>query len=172
VIAADSHAFKTKLLDERMHDLGVPRVTSIAMDATDPETLASAIGTGVHAVLVDAPCSGLGTLRRHPEQRWRMRPDAVASLALLGSQLLEAASCLVDASGFVVYSTCTLTRAENCDVIEGFLASESGSEFRRDSVVEEVPPEWQRFVAEQGDFQSVPESDGPDGHYVVRLKHR
>jgi 16S rRNA (cytosine967-C5)-methyltransferase len=69
-----------------------------------------------------------------------------------------------------VYSTCTLTRRENADVIRGFLASESGSGFTVASLANEVPAAWREFVTEEGWFQSVPRPGGPDGHFVARLR--
>ncbi len=170
IYAVDVHEFKAKLLAERLHRFGVPGVQAITGDATSFESVEGAPSAGsVDAVLVDAPCSGLGTLRRHPEKRWRVTPADLDSLASLGSRLLEAAALLVRSGGFVVYSTCTLADVENAHVVEGFLGSELGSSFRIDSLVDEVPDEWRRFVTPEGYFRSVPEVDGPDGHFAVRL---
>lgn len=74
------------------------------------------------AVLVDAPCSGLGTLRRHPEIRWRRRPEDLPRLAALQTELLDAAAALVRPGGRLVYAVCTPTRAETWDVVEPWLA--------------------------------------------------
>jgi len=170
IYAVDIHEFKSKLLSQRLDRFGVPGVVALTGDATSFESVEGAPEPGtVDAVLVDAPCSGLGTLRRHPEKRWRVTPDDLDSLASLGSRLLEAAALLVRPGGFVVYSTCTLADVENAQVIEGFLGSEQGSPFRVDSFVDEVPPEWRRFLTPEGYFRSVPETDGSDGHFAVRL---
>jgi 16S rRNA (cytosine967-C5)-methyltransferase len=74
------------------------------------------------AVLVDAPCSGLGTLREHPEIRWRRTPADLADFAHRQSVILRSAARHVRAGGRLVYATCTLTRAENDDVVDAFLA--------------------------------------------------
>jgi 16S rRNA (cytosine967-C5)-methyltransferase len=124
----------------------------------------------VDAVLVDAPCSGLGTLRRRPDRRWRASEAELPALAALGSKLLATAADLVKPGGFVVYSTCTVSRVENVDVLEGFLATESGSRFTIDSLAKETPDEWRGFLGPQGWLQSIPREDGPDGHFVARLK--
>ncbi len=170
IYAVDVHEFKSKLLSQRLDRFGVPGVHALTGDATSFESVDGAPAPGtVDTVLVDAPCSGLGTLRRHPEKRWRVTPADLDSLAALGSRLLEAASLLVRPGGFVVYSTCTLADIENAQVIEGFLGSEQGSSFRIDSFVDEVPPEWRRHLTPEGYFRSVPETDGSDGHFAVRL---
>jgi len=170
IYAVDIHEFKSKLLSQRLDRFGVPGVHALTGDATSFESVDEAPAPGsVDAVLVDAPCSGLGTLRRHPEKRWRVTPADLDSLAALGSRLLAAAAVLVRPGGFVVYSTCTLADVENAQVIEGFLGSEQGSSFRIDSFVDEVPPEWRRFLTPEGYFRSVPEADGSDGHFAVRL---
>jgi len=170
IYAVDVHEFKSKLLAERLNRFGVPGVQALTGDATSFESVEGAPEAGsVDVVLVDAPCSGLGTLRRHPEKRWRVTPSDLESLATLGSRLLQAAALLVRPGGFVVYSTCTLADVENARVVEGFLGSELGSSFRIDSFVDEVPAEWRRFVTPEGYFRSVPEVHGPDGHFAVRL---
>ena len=69
----------------------------------------------------------------------------------------------------MVYSTCTVARRENAEVVESFLASELGREFHVDPLGEEVPSEWRRFVTSEGYFSSFPVSGGPDGHFAARL---
>ena len=170
IYAVDLHAFKARLLEERMYKLGVPGVTALVGDATD---LAHVAGLPAEAtadvVFVDAPCSGLGTLRRHPEKRWRVTSEEVQTLADLGGRLLGEASRLVRPGGFVVYSTCTVDRLENSAVVEGFLAGERGRDWHVDSVLDDVPTAWRSFVTEEGYFSSYPVSGGPDGHFGVRL---
>ena len=168
--AVDLHDFKARLLDVRLSRFGVPGVRTLVGDAADFAKIPGSPEPGtVDAVLVDAPCSGLGTLRRHPEKRWRVTEADVASLAELGGRLLAEAARLVRSGGFVVYSTCTLTNAENADVVRAFLASAEGSAFSIDALGHDVPEEWRRFITEEGFFRSVPEPGGPDGHFAARL---
>jgi 16S rRNA (cytosine967-C5)-methyltransferase len=168
--AVDSHEFKAQLLAERLSRYGVPGVRILVGDATDFSAIDGAPEAGTaDAVLVDAPCSGLGTLRRHPEKRWRVEPADIDSLAELGSRLLAEAARLVRRGGFVVYSTCTVAEKENAAVIRAFLDSEAGSGFLVDSVGGQVPEAWQRFVTDEGFFSSLPSIDGPDGHFAARL---
>ena len=74
-----------------------------------------------HRVLIDAPCSGLGTLSRHPDARWRMNKENIKELVSLQSQLLKSLSPLLKSGGKLVYSTCTICPDENCNQIKNFL---------------------------------------------------
>jgi 16S rRNA (cytosine967-C5)-methyltransferase len=96
-------------------------------------------------VLVDPPCSGLGTLQGHPDLRWRMSPEAIATLAGAQAQILHAARAAVRPGGAIVYSTCTLSPAEN----EALVAA-SG-----------LPVKSERLV--------LPHRDRTDGFYIARL---
>ena len=170
IFALDLHAFKARLLEERLARFGVPGVRALVGDARDLGSVDGLPQAGsVDVVLIDAPCTGLGTLRRHPEKRWRVTPADLDSLAELGLQLLREAAQLVRRGGFVVYSTCTVARRENAAVVDSFLAGEQGSEWRVDSLSEDVPAEWRPFVTVEGYFSSFPVSGGPDGHFAARL---
>jgi 16S rRNA (cytosine967-C5)-methyltransferase len=169
VVAVDVHEFKLKALRDAALRAGASNITTVVADATDPTAPGMPPLASADAVLVDAPCSGLGTLRRHPDRRWRARPEEIASLAGLGEALLRSAARLVKPGGFVVYSTCTIASAENAAVVKAFLDSESGADFAVDPLGTDVPDEWARFVSAEGFFQSVPEVGGPDGHFIARL---
>jgi len=172
VVAVDLHDFKLNALREAAQHAGATGITTVAADATDPTAEGLPAAGSVDAVLVDAPCSGLGTLRRHPDRRWRAKPEEIEALAQLGSALLTTASRLVKPGGFVVYSTCTIAHAENTEVIESFLASEAGARFAIDPLGADVPDEWREFVSAEGYFQSLPQVGGPDGHFIARLVRR
>lgn len=165
--AVDLHEFKLKALQADARELGLDRITTVASDAVSGDL--GVAEQSVDAVLVDAPCSGLGTLRRHPDRRWRAVPQELETLASLGGKMLERASSLVRPGGFVVYSTCTIARQENAHVVEAFLDSTAGRDFRIHTLADAAPPEWTRFVSDEGWFQSLPGPDGPDGHFVARL---
>lgn len=169
ITAVDLHGFKLQKLSEAVERTGAPRIHTVVADATDPSADGLPGAGTADAVLVDAPCSGLGTLRRHPDRRWRARPDEIETLAELGARLLETAAVLVKPGGFVVYSTCTIARRENEDVADGFLGSREGSSFRVDDLSAQVPEEWRRFVDGLGRFRSLPEPGGPDGHFIARF---
>ena len=108
--------------------------------------------------LIDAPCSGLGTLRRHPEIRWNVTPEKIEDLAAVGLGMLESAAPLIEPGGTIVFSTCTVTLEENERTIENFLASEAGAAF---SI---KPIGGRKFV------MNALESGGPDVHFIAQLE--
>lgn len=171
VLGADIHAFKASLLEERMQRLSVPGVTAVVADTSDPDCV-TVLGGPLSAdiVMIDAPCSGLGTLRRHPEKRWRLNAASIAEMAVVGEGMLRTAARLVRPGGFVVYSTCTVTERENRKAIEDFLATTTGSAFRVSPLRTAVPGGWEHCVTPEGWFQSLPRPDGPDGHFAAVLQ--
>lgn len=119
----------------------------------------------VDAVFVDAPCSATGTIRRHPDARWRLHPAIFARSAQRQSRLLDAAAALVRPGGLLIYATCSLEPEENEQVVEQFLKRQS--EFAR------AAPSATRVRGElltpAGDFQSLPQRHRIDGAYAARL---
>jgi 16S rRNA (cytosine967-C5)-methyltransferase len=77
----------------------------------------------IDRVLVDAPCSGFGTLRRNPDLKWRQSPQSVAEMHLKQGSILQAAAALVKPGGRLVYATCSLLREENEDIVDAFMAA-------------------------------------------------
>ncbi len=112
VVAADVHAGRLRLVATAAARLGLPEVVPVVADGRRPPVRPGSCDR----VLVDAPCSGLGVLRRRAEARWRARPEAVAGLAAQQRDLLAAAAGTVAPGGLLVYSVCTLTRAETVEV--------------------------------------------------------
>ena len=170
VTAVDLYDWKIDTLTTRMEALQIPGVKAAAVDATDADALLAAVADPVDVVLVDAPCSGTGTLRRHPEKRWSLLAEDIVGLTQLQSSLLEASSRLVRPGGFVVYSTCSVLPAENMGVVHAFLGGSQGAQFGIVAVGEYLPPSLRRFVTAEGCFQSMPEPGGPDGHFAVLLR--
>lgn len=170
LFALDIHPFKREVLERRMKDLGVPGVVALVGDATDVSAVEGLPPKGsVDAVLVDAPCSGLGALRRRPEKRWRVTPEDIDRLAVLQRRMLDQAATLVSVGGVVVYSTCTVSQTENGDLVESFLSDHAG-EFETGDLHETVPSSWHGDIGPEGYFQSTPRVDGPDGHFVALLR--
>ena len=169
ITCVDIDGRKLDVLRERVVAAGYPAPGIFTLDAAagpfDP-----ALDSTADAVLVDAPCSGLGTLRRHPEKRWTLDPAAVMTLASLGLGMLHNAASLVRPGGFVVYSTCTVLTAENDDVVDAFLASEAGVGFRDETLEPSVPEEFRMWVGDRGRLQSMPTIGGPDGHFAAVLR--
>jgi 16S rRNA (cytosine967-C5)-methyltransferase len=120
---------------------------------------------GVDALLVDAPCSATGTMRRHPDARWRLDPAVFARAASRQARLLAAAAPLVRPGGLLVYATCSLEPEENERVVEDFLSR--SPEFARAPRADASFPA--ELLTDAGDFQSLPQRHGIDGAYAARL---
>jgi 16S rRNA (cytosine967-C5)-methyltransferase len=142
--------------------LGATCVRALAGDATRPP-----LGVVFDAVLVDAPCSGLGTLRRHPELRWRRRAEDVPRLAGVQRDILHAVAALVRPGGVLVYAVCTPMRDETDAVIDGFLAVDRGF------VVEPLPGSVAALpdaLTRGGFLRTFPHRHGLDGFFAARLR--
>ena len=154
-VTVDNLEFKTNITAERAEEYGIHVSESITGDAT---ALDDVVGErAFDVVFIDAPCSGLGTLRRHPEIRWRLNPEKIDEFAKTGLALLKSASTHVTPGGSIVFSTCTITRAENIDVVKAFLASDEGASFA-------LAP-----IGGAPCFNPALKPGSPDAHFAVRL---
>ncbi|MCF0253818.1 MAG: RsmB/NOP family class I SAM-dependent RNA methyltransferase, partial [Duodenibacillus sp.] len=126
-----------------------------------------------HRVLVDAPCTGTGTLRRNPDLKWRLDVSELERINAVQKSVLEEASRLVKDGGRLVYATCSLLRQENQDVVEAFLAAHP--EFSLVDATEELArqqvalPAWQSELA-GGYFVMLPHKHGTDGFFAAALQ--
>ena len=121
----------------------------------------------VDAVFVDAPCTATGTMRRHPDARWRLEPSVFARASARQGRLLRAAATLVRPGGLLIYATCSLEPEENTAVVDDFLSQHPA--FARAPATGAIPRE---LLTPAGDFQSLPQRHGIDGAYAARLVHR
>lgn len=119
--AFDTSAHRLDALQPRLQRSGLSNVFPMAIAHEQDERVLRLRGKA-DRVLVDAPCSGLGTLRRSPDLKWRQKPEAVAELAALQGRILASAARLVKPGGRLVYATCSLLREENEAVAEVFAA--------------------------------------------------
>lgn len=122
----------------------------------------------VDKVLVDAPCTGLGTIRRHPDIKWKKRRADIARLAELQLDILSAASRLVRPNGLLIYSTCTMTPDENELIVERFLETHPG--FRVDTSREEIPDTLKVLLGPDGFLRTIPHVHQIDGFFGARLR--
>ena len=151
----DSHGFKTDLLRDRANAYGVKINDFVTGNAT---RLDSVMGDrSFSTIFIDSPCSGLGTLRRHHEIRWRLQPEQIEELADVSIALLKSASGHVDVGGRIVYSTCTVTYAENNGVVKRFLESEEGRRFK-------LAPVFGKAC-----FAPQLSEDSPDAHFAAKF---
>lgn len=150
VDAADVSQTKLDRLKESAARLGLSSIRPVVADLRDAgETLAPAYDL----VVVDAPCTGLGVLRRHPEAKWRLEPGAVSEMAAVQSELLDAAADRVAPGGALLYAVCSIAAAEGPEQIDRLLE--------------------RRADFERRELQSIwPHRDDADGFFACRLERR
>jgi 16S rRNA (cytosine967-C5)-methyltransferase len=136
------------------------RVLPVVADGRHPPFAPSA----ADVVLLDAPCSGTGTLRRHPDGRWRVRPEELDALVALQRELLDKAARLVRPGGVLVYSTCSLEDEENHEQVKGFLTRTPGW------FLDAPPPALAREVLDGDLLLALPQTAGFDGAFAARLR--
>lgn len=159
VAAADLSARRMRRVRENAGRVGWgARVGGVVADGRHPPFRA------VDAVLLDAPCTGTGTFRRHPDGRWRVSPDDLRALAALQDELLAAAAPLVRPGGLLVYSTCSLEPEENELRIDRFLAGRTEWRLEPSSAV------GASLLDDAGRLCVLPQRQGVDGAFAARLR--
>jgi 16S rRNA (cytosine967-C5)-methyltransferase len=164
ILAADRHPGRVERLRVACRRMGAtiaePRVATV-------EALAREIGSICDRVLVDAPCSNLGVLRRNPDAKWRRQPGDLPALAAAQGAILDAAAALVRPGGVLVYATCSLEPEENEDVVEAFRARWPA--FGPDP----IPDRVDRACLEAPErLRTYPHRHDTDGFTAVRLRRR
>ncbi len=166
VTGLDRHANRLGLLARDARRLGLPNVRTLQADASRP--LPESLGpASFDRLLVDAPCSGLGTLRRNPDARWHLRPETLARLATVQRAILLHVAPLLRPGGTLVYSTCTLAPEENEAVIQAFLAD--APHYRR-ARPESLPRRLAPLCGDDGAVRCLPHRHDTDGFFAVRLE--
>jgi 16S rRNA (cytosine967-C5)-methyltransferase len=161
IVAGDIDAGRSAVIAENVTRLKLDNVATVVFDARRPPFPPSTFDR----VLVDAPCSGLGVLRRRPDARWRIRAGDVARLAQLQRELLDQALALVRPGGLVVYSVCTLTGAETSE-IDRWLAAAHPEAAAVEPAVGDV---WEPFGR---GARLLPQAQGTDGMFLLALCRR
>jgi len=146
VVAVERHPGRAAALERTVARMRTSCVRVEVGDAAVPR-----VDGPFDRILVDPPCSGLGTLQSRPDLRWRRRSESIGELAGLEARILAAAAQALAPGGALVYSVCTISRAESEDVVDEFLRSHAG------------------FTAERR-LQLLPHRDGTDGFYIARLR--
>jgi 16S rRNA (cytosine967-C5)-methyltransferase len=162
IVACDIHPHRLATLSATCRRLGIGSVDAVALDGTREMPIVER-AEKFDRVLIDAPCSGTGTLRRNPEIKWRLAPDDIPRLADLQLRLLERGATLLARGGRLVYSTCSIEREENEGVIRRFI--ESGAPFRL------LQPEAHPgLVTPDGFVRTFPHKHGTDGFFAAALE--
>jgi 16S rRNA (cytosine967-C5)-methyltransferase len=165
ITAVDVSRAKLTLLEENCRRLGISIVKTLAQDAT--ASLPFPPGS-FDCVLVDAPCTGLGTLRRNPDIKWRGREADITRLQEIQGAILKQAATMVKRGGLLVYSTCTLTSEENEGVVEAFLTEQE--EFHLEDVSPFMPTGCEGLVGAKGYLRTLPHRHGMDGFFAARIR--
>jgi 16S rRNA (cytosine967-C5)-methyltransferase len=141
--------------------LDADNIVAFVGDAREPAL------QGLDAVLLDVPCTGTGTFRRHPDARWRLRTSDLAVMSTLQREILRAAAETVRPGGLLIYSTCSLEPEENDGPVDAFLAE-------RPDFVLEPPPAGSvpDAVLDNGRLRVLPQEHGADGAFAARLRRR
>ena len=161
VFASDLSSARVRRVVENLRRLELNEVGVYVADARRPAIRAGA----ADVVLIDAPCTGTGTFRRHPDARWRLKTSDLAVMASLQREILRAAASVVEPGGVIVYSTCSLETEENDEQVERFLKEN---------------PQWQlepppagavpAAVLDAGRLRVLPHKHGTDGAFAARLR--
>jgi len=165
LLACDISAKKLRLVTEAAMRLGIGIIRTVAGDATKPGF--GADGPPFDRILLDAPCSGLGVIRRNPEGKWWKTPDDVARLAAAQRNILDAVAPRLRPGGILLYSTCSTLEAENEAIIDDFL-SRHGDFMLED--LNALYPDFSGLFTGRGHFRSWPHRDAMDGFFAARLK--
>jgi 16S rRNA (cytosine967-C5)-methyltransferase len=161
VFASDASFNRLRKVRENIERMDLPTVFPYVADARKPAV------REVDAMLIDAPCTGTGTFRRHPDARWRLKPSDLAVMPAIQREILRSAASVVAPGGLLVYSTCSLETEENDAQVERFLAE-------RPEWTLEPPPEGTvpSAVLDAGRLRVLPQRHGVDGAFAARLRRR
>ena len=164
IVAVDIREGKIEALKTLMNHLGSTIIKPLVADARDD--LSGNIGRSFDRVLVDAPCSGVGTLRRAPEIKWRLTAQDVKASTALQAQILDRAAYYVKQGGRLIYSTCSILDEENTAVIKSFLSRNKDFALQRPEGIDPSLLDQQSF------FRSYPHRHGMDGFFCAVMVRR
>jgi 16S rRNA (cytosine967-C5)-methyltransferase len=161
IVSLDIRFRRLLSLLENARRLGIANVSAVAADAA--EGLSRLLRCEFDRILVDAPCSGLGVVARHPDVKWNRREEDLVRLAGLQRAILAEAISLLRRGGRMLYVTCTLSKEENEDTVAAFLAGNGEAE-RED--LRYTAPDWAGdLIDENGFYRSFPHVHGMDGFF-------
>jgi 16S rRNA (cytosine967-C5)-methyltransferase len=168
VISTDLHEHKIRLIKEQANRLDLENIEVQALDSRKAQEVFQE--EQFDKVLVDAPCSGFGVIRRKPDLKYTKSKQDVNQLAQIQLAILDSVSTLVKKGGTLVYSTCTIDKEENTEVVKVFL--ESHTDFEIDTNIKDLLPVSLGTFVKDGMLQLLPHYFGTDGFFIVRLKRQ
>ncbi|NLM14113.1 MAG: 16S rRNA (cytosine(967)-C(5))-methyltransferase RsmB [Epulopiscium sp.] len=166
IFARDIHEHKLKLIESSAKRLGIDIITTELHDATllDKEKISL-----MDRVMIDAPCSGLGIIRKKPDIKWKKSNRDINELVDLQRKILSVCSQYVKPGGILVYSTCTISEKENIDNINWFIQN---FDFELDNINSYIPKMLHCDTSEKGYIQLFPNVHSCDGFFIARLKRK
>ena len=162
VIALDRRRRRAVVMRDLASELGATNLVAVAADGRKLP-----LARSFHRILLDAPCSSLGTLRHNPDIKWRVAKPDLARHQELQLQLLRASARALKSGGRLVYATCSTEREENQDVVGAFVDSAPG--FRVTPAHESLPERARHLVSSAGFFETTPERDDMDAYFAAIL---
>ncbi|MFY9174199.1 MAG: 16S rRNA (cytosine(967)-C(5))-methyltransferase RsmB [Peptococcia bacterium] len=171
IIACDIHRHRLGLIEDTAQRLGIGIIETRLQDATKLEV---APGEEYPYILVDAPCSGLGVLRRRPDSRWRKKPEDIGDLAALQIEIMKKAVKTLQPGGWLIYSTCTIEPEENNEVITKITAQYPEMELidLRENMPYQAEGPQEEEELSAGMRQYLPFADEMEGFFLAGLRKR
>ena len=162
VVALELDEKRIARIRENCDRLGITIVRAVTGDAAQYRD------DGFDRVLIDAPCSGLGVLRRHPDGRWTKTEESIRDRATLQAKILANCATLVRPGGVLVYATCTTEPEENEEIVNDFLAKHPA--FTLDDPLPHLPPSAAKLVGAGRFFRTFPDEPSMDGFFAARIQ--
>ncbi|RXT15048.1 16S rRNA (cytosine(967)-C(5))-methyltransferase RsmB [Ammoniphilus sp. CFH 90114] len=168
ILALDIHEHKIKLITSQAERLGIDIIQTKQADARElPDNLYNGL---FDRILVDAPCSGFGVIRRKPDLKWQKRPQDIEEIAKVQLSILKQAAKWLKPGGYLVYSTCTVDPEENSRLVHRFLEEEPSLSLDS-SLVDIMPSVLRPYFHKTGSYvQLLPHQFGSDGFFISRIK--
>lgn len=170
VVAVDLHPHKRRLIEEQALRLGLTNIQTVTDDACNLDQRFS--HKTFDRILLDAPCSGLGVLRRKPDLKWHKKPADLQSLVQLQKKLLAAVAPLLKSNGVLVYSTCTLNKQENEEVVADFLEHHEDFTMLRGCPSGLNSAIMSKMEIGPGMIQVFPDAYESDGFFIARFRRK
>lgn len=169
VWANDIHPHKRELIIAQAERLGLKSIRPLLGDARQLDQALD--GQTFDRILVDAPCSGLGVIRRKPDVKWQKDEEEIRSLPAIQLAILTAASRLLHQEGVLIYSTCTLTSEENEQVIDAFLTQHPQFTLAAEHMAQAMPGDVSQSLLAPGMLRILPHYYDSDGFFIAALKY-
>lgn len=167
IAAFDIHSHKLKLINENAKRLGINIISAKLKDSTIYD---ESLESSADKVLVDAPCSGLGLIRKKPEIKWNVKPDDLNNLSKIQTDILFNSSKYVKHGGSIVYSTCTITREENEDVVDCFI--KENKNFELQNICSDIPEKFVTDTCSDGYIKLFSNIHNTDGFFIAKFRRK